>query len=385
MWIGNPYVETRGDRVFLCAPIEICGVRQTAWFSVEPEYAEYLTDDRADAFVVGLLTTAMRLGENIVCDAPVTRRLKYQLNHYLIPAMTTNKDWCHPMQLCAPTTQEPLPCAAAVGTGWTGGVDCTYTLMTHIEARQPDYRLTHLLITSNGALEGDDTFGQLRFMVEKTRRGIAKEFGLSVVGVDSNLHVLQDELYMEVASFRLPAVALALQKLFKVFLNSSGYCFSKFSVEKDNSDAYELMVLPNFETDATAFYSAGGPVSRIEKIRELAEFQPAQKHLHPCIYVDRNNCGYCGKCRRTMLALYAMDHLDAFQSVFDVDAFYRDRDEHLRNALLHTESEGFRECLREMQRTGKTIPPEILRQVRIRRAATKLVQRDKKIQEGILR
>ena len=78
------------ERTVLCAPITLEGKRQEAWFSVETQYGQYLVDDRLDAFVVGFLTTAMRLGEDIVCQAPISRRLYYQLTEYLIPAMAAN-------------------------------------------------------------------------------------------------------------------------------------------------------------------------------------------------------------------------------------------------------------------------------------------------------
>ena len=51
--LEKPYLRKEENRVFLCAPITLEGKRQEAWFSTEPEYGQYLTDDRLDAFVVG--------------------------------------------------------------------------------------------------------------------------------------------------------------------------------------------------------------------------------------------------------------------------------------------------------------------------------------------
>ena len=53
--LEKPYLRKEENRVFLCAPITLEGKRQEAWFSTEPEYGRYLTDDRLDAFVVGFL------------------------------------------------------------------------------------------------------------------------------------------------------------------------------------------------------------------------------------------------------------------------------------------------------------------------------------------
>ena len=125
--IGKPYIQAENSCTRLCAEILLDGQRQTAWFAVEPAYAQFLTDDRADAFVIGFLTTAMRKNEDIVCSAPITKRLKHQLNQILIPIISANKPYFHKIQIHAETTSALLPSEHAVGTGWTGGVDCTYT------------------------------------------------------------------------------------------------------------------------------------------------------------------------------------------------------------------------------------------------------------------
>ena len=285
--IETPYLRTDGNRTVLCAPITLDGQRQIAWFATEKEYGQFLTDDRLDAFVVGFLTTAMRLGEDIVCEAPLTQRLYYQLTQYLIPVMASNMEIYQPISIRAPLTDTKLPCEGAVGTGWTGGVDSMYTLMTHSKANLLSHRLTHLLLANVGTLESDHNTELLQYMADKARRGIAEDMGLSVVSVDSNLQILQQENYLAVAAFRLPAAVLALQKLFGVFLNSAGYEFQRFSFVQENSAYYELLVLSNLETDNTVFYSAGGQVTRVQKLEDLSEFAPARKYLHPCIYADR--------------------------------------------------------------------------------------------------
>ena len=371
--IGKPYIDQVEGHIRLCAQMTIQGKPETAWFSVDPEYAEYLTDDRVDAFVVGFLTTAMRLGTDIVCDAPMTRRLKYQLEQYLIPAMAANMEIYHSIAIRAPVTDEVLPCAGAVGTGWTGGADCMYTFMEHLNC--PGYQVTHLLITNNGALESDDNRVLLQYMVERARTGIAKDYGLSVIGIDSNLHELQDENYLSVSGFRLPAVVLAVQKLFRVFFNSATYEFSKFAFVPENSGYYELLLMQCFETDCTAFYSSGGETSRIFKLQALGDFPPAQKYLHPCIHVEGDNCGMCGKCIRTQAALYALGRLEEFREVFDVDAFEQNKEDILAQVLAKRESQHYGEVLYVMKQKGMELSPAVQRKARIIRAAETVAKR----------
>lgn len=189
--IEAPYLQTEADRTVLCAPITIDGQKQTLWFATENAYGRYFTEDRLDAFVVGILTTAMRQGEDIICEAPLTRRLYYQLTQYLIPVMAANMDIYHPIHIQAPLTDTPMPCEGAVSTGWTGGVDSLYTLMTHKDSTS--CKLTHLLVANVGTLESEHNTELLQEMAQRARQGIAAETGLSVVSVDSNLQIIQQE------------------------------------------------------------------------------------------------------------------------------------------------------------------------------------------------
>lgn len=379
--IGKPFLRRSSGQVSLCAELIVQTHTEEAWFSVEPEFADYLTDDRADAFVVGFLTTAMRLGEDIVCEAPITRRLYYQITQYLIPAMAANMEIYHPISIHAPVTDAPLPCERAVGTGWTGGVDSMYTLMTHLNPEEPGMKLTHLLVANVGTLESRHNTELLRYMVEKARSGIAQELGLAVVAVDSNIQLLQQENYLAVAAFRLSAAVLALQKLFGVFLHSGAYEFSRFAFAAENSAYYELLPLSCFETDRTVFYSTGSHIARIRKLRELSDFPFAQKYLHPCIYTRRDNCGKCGKCVRTMGALYALGTLDHFGAVFDLEDFYSHKEEHLAAILAKKESQHYGEVLAVMKQRGMELPPEVQRKARILRAAAIVAKKNLKPKE----
>lgn len=373
--IGKPYLRQEAGQAYLCAQITIQAHTEEAWFSVEPEFAGYLTDDRADAFVVGFLTTAMRLGADISCEAPITKRLHYQITRYLIPAMSSNMDMYHPVSIHAPVTDAPLSCEKAVGTGWTGGVDSMYTLMTHIHSKEPRMKLTHLLVANVGTLESDRNTELLHYMAEKARSGIARELDLSVVAVDSNIQLLQEEHYLSVAAFRLPAAVLALQKLFGVFLHSGAYEFSRFAFAAENSAYYELLPLSCFETDHTVFYSTGSHVSRIQKLHELSDFPLAEKYLHPCIYVQRKNCGKCGKCVRTMGALYALGTLEKFERVFDLKDFYLHKEDHLAGILAKKESQHYGEVVAVMKQRGMELSPDVQKKARILRAAAQVAQR----------
>ena len=375
--VKDPYLKDFSGGVKLCVQVDLQNGEQTLWIGVGKKYSEYLTNDRVDAWVVALLTTAMREGRDIVCEAPVTGRLLYQLNHYLIPMMANNMDVFHPITIHAQLAEQKLPCAGAVATGWTGGVDCMFTYMQSTEKELPV--LTHLLITSNGALEEADNSAMLKQLVEQAKKGFAKDAGLDVIGVDTNLQDVIPEPFLAVASFRHGAVVLALQKLFRYFFFSSAYEFSRFAFDADNSFYYDLATLSSFETNTTVFYAAGGAYSRVQKLQALSSFPPAYKHLHPCIHVRGGNCGRCGKCVRTEAALYALGTLEQFSEVFDLKEFERRKDWYIAQVLANEKSQHYGEVLALLSHRGIESSAEARRMARSIRAAKAVTEKHKEL------
>ncbi len=179
--IKKPYIEQKGNKSFLYSNITIKNKNYKMFFSVNKEYGNYLVDDRSDAFIVALLTYAMKENLDIISEAPVSRKLLYQLNQYLITMLSSNMKDFHQIKVKAVPTDRLLKNKGAVCTGWTGGVDSMYTLMTNLNRQEKNFNLTHLAIFNNGALESTNNEELLENLVAKAKSGIAKECGLEVI------------------------------------------------------------------------------------------------------------------------------------------------------------------------------------------------------------
>ena len=77
--ISKPCIVELGKKVLLQADIISEKFNKPYFFEVESKYADYLCEQRADAFVLGLLYFAMVNGYNIKCEAPMSEKLFYQL------------------------------------------------------------------------------------------------------------------------------------------------------------------------------------------------------------------------------------------------------------------------------------------------------------------
>ena len=376
MRFSVPYRAESPLGVRICCDISFLGKTETAWFEVNEAYAGYLVDDRLDAFVVAFLPTAMRENLDMICEAPVSRRLLYQINKYLLPTLSRNIDIYNNISLIAEPTDVKLSCVGAVGTGWSGGVDSMFTLKTMLDPEEPGKKLTHLLIANSGALESDHNEELLCHLVKRAKNGISSDTGLKVVGVNTNLAVILKEHYLSVVNFRLSACVLALQKLFSVYCHSSTYEFRSFCFTGENSAYYEMFLLPMFSTENTVFYSSGEAVPRFRKLKELSDFDPARKYLHPCIYTSGANCCKCGKCVRTETALYAMGLLDRFEKVFDVAAFEENKDWYMANTIAKKNAQHYGEAYALLKQNGM-ITKRAEELARILRATQKVVDKNK--------
>lgn len=320
--IGNVYLQHTEGQARLCADISLNGRGTTIWFGVEEKQADYLCPQRSDAFVMALLSTAMRGGYPITCETPMSQRLHYQLENYLIPSLCAAGDLYHPVSIQAPLTSEPIENKRGVGTGFSGGVDSLYTIMTH--GKDSTYPLTHLALFNVGVFEGPGFREGFRKSCRNAQK-FADEMGLELVGLDSNISQVLPERYIDVVTFRLVAGAMALQSLFSTYLISSSLDFSDFFIDLHNCGRFDLLMLHCSQSESLKLYSAGGQTHRVDKLSALADWEPAQRWLHPCIYghVGQPNCGHCKKCIADMLTLYAYGKLHRFDRVFDVPSFQR--------------------------------------------------------------
>ncbi len=378
MHIGRPYLQMADGMARMCADVLLGGHLQTVFFYTDEQNGKYLTYDRLDAFVAGLLPIAMKDGTDIRCDGKVSRRLLYQLRRSLIPMLADNLPGYHVIALFAEPADEEIPCEKAVVTGWTGGVDSMFTLMRTLQAEEPGHRLTHLMVSNNGSLETEDNLKAHLDLLGKAENGIAAELGLSVVGIGTNIQDLVTEPFLSVEAYRHAAVVLSMQKLFGTYYHSAAYEFSRLAFEPTNSAYYEAILMDAFQTDCTVFYSAFGAYPRILKLRELADFSLARKYLHPCIHaLPERNCGRCGKCVRTMVALYALGRLEQFSDVFDVPWFYAHLDWYIADVLSHRESQHYGEALAAMAQRGLNPSPRAVRLSKIMTASKTVADRNR--------
>ena len=353
--IGKSYLVHKEGKTRLCADIVIDDRLAVLWFAVDSAEESWLAIGRSDPFVMALLPGAMRQGHDICCKDPMSRRLCFQLNEYLIPALAGAGELYHNIHITAPLISEVQSCQCAVGTGFSGGVDSLYTVMQH--GKGSEYPLTHIAVFNNGVY--DETGAEEEFRAGCMRAAqFAKEQELGTVFLDTNFGQVLPERFLDVYSFRNLACAMALGRLFSVYLCSSGSDAAHFKFNMRNSSNYDLLTVRCASTETLTFYHSGEEARRVDKLRALSDWTPSRKYLHPCFRTrsDRLNCGHCRKCVRDMAALYAFGKLDCYGEVYDVEDYLKNFAQRMGVLLAHGDGFLYAETIQLLKEQGVPIP-----------------------------
>lgn len=315
--------------------IEDDGILRDIWFEVDKKYGKYLCYERADAILIALLSYAMRKNSDIVSNIPISEELLYNIRENLIPSISNYDKNLHHIKIIAPAISEKFNCAGAVGTGISCGVDSLHVLSNFLDSQYKGMNLTHLCINNVGSWscyemsQGASSVKEQRYEIAEE---IAEKLNLKLIKSNSNIaeEIIQNHLYTHTYSSMFAVHCLA--KLFKIYYyGSSGYDFSAFNIINTSSQGsghYELLSLNCFSTQTLKIYSEGGAKNRFHKTEAIMDNELAHDYLHVCLY-DKNNCGICEKCKRTLLTLDALNKLENFSKVFDIKFYKKYRREYI--------------------------------------------------------
>lgn len=351
--IGKPYLETDKTSAYLKADVVFPDGVRTAFFSVPAAYGSAFGAELADCFVTAALPWCMRKGLDIESEAPVSRSILHSLKTRLIPGMSRGGGAYRAVEIFAEPSDLTYESGGLAGLCWSAGCDSFYTYMTHLHAPE-GFRPTHLVNINAGVYEEPDIEGKFRRSSEKCEED-ARTLGLKALNMDTNLHLVFPLLYITVCPERLAACLLAVQKGFGAGFVSSSYDLRHMKYDDDNAGFYELIIQDALSNRNITLSAPGAEVSRLEKIRRLSDFEPAQKMLHVCVRNETGNCTACGKCARVTVAMDALGTLGRFGAVFDLQ-YYEDHRDELWGQTVYRARAGNKLCadvLALLERTGR--------------------------------
>lgn len=357
--IHSPKLIDTDQTTRLQARFELNGREDTLWYEVDSKYRDYLTVERADAFLVGLFLLAFKEECDIRVMGTLSERLHYTMNIHLLPLTAEIRKHKKIKIYCDNLESDPLPNAGGAGTGLTCGIDTFSTIYDHLGKDCPDdYKITHFAlfnVGSNGMSGGEKA---RRLFKKRTAlvKPCADELGKELITVDSNISELLQMNFYESHSYRHISASLTLQKLFHVYYYSSAYSLKYFELKPGSPGHYDIFNMNMLSTETTSFYSTNPYETRVDKTRLVSQYGPATKYLNVCIK-DGHNCGGCEKCLRTLLTLDVIGELTEFSSVFDLNNYYSSRKRYIARVIANRKYDDYmQEIFDEMVKLNFKVP-----------------------------
>lgn len=309
------------------------------WFETDISYEKGVCSDRGDAFIVAMLFYAMITEEDIICDAPVSSKLLFHLNDYLIPLLSFQSG-TRKITIQAPTIGKSDVTSTAVGTGMSCGIDSMASLYEYSQKNIPEeYRLTHLTFFNVGAdkayVPKHKKWSELnqilepfnRTMEEKRKKAekIANELLLGFIFVDSNQTLIYQGLFEESHLYRSMSAVLFLQNLFSVYyLSSTGCLLDDFQPKlRIDPGHYEVGMVPYLSTENIQFECGSKAYNRVEKMRMIQNDSITQRYLNVCS--DISPCYHCTKDFRMIIIFDILDCEEKFKHIYDIEKNHRVR------------------------------------------------------------
>ena len=308
------------------------------YFCVDEEYADWLTTESYDAFLVAALYPAMYFHENLEIDGPVSKKLLRNINHYIQAIIKDYEPKSDYIEITASKEAPPNflhDSKQHVGTGFSGGVDSFSTLHDNFFSEtDPDYKVDTLFFFHVGqyghGYNNPKTWERAinRFQITKD---FANEVGLNSIFMNTNMF----EFYLPVWEYdagvfcRIASV-LVFQKVLKRYYISNGVSYAelrRMNFEDHHVDLAEYtdpILMPLLSPEGCDIICDGAQYLRTEKISRIAKLPIVQKHLNVCVNASDNcvtatNCSLCPKCLRTLMTIESAGMLDQFSGVFNLD------------------------------------------------------------------
>lgn len=346
MKIHKPKLEYKGGQVILSSTFECLGKENTLWYSFDESYAKFLTTEKVDGFVVGLLPLAMKYGENIYIDSLISEKLYYNLSNYYIPLLKQSIEGLHQIKIIPNKLDDgtAYECAEAIATGYSGGVDSFCVIYEHlIKPEIPDkYKVTHFVFSNVGSHGEYNSIKAKKLFDERyeLRKEYVDEVNVPFIKINSNLSDMLMMSFPHTHQMRNASCILMLQKLFSKYIYASSTSYIECKVDKKRGPVSIEPISQNLlSTETLEMILSGSQYLRTEKTQIITRYKATEKHLNVCADENNpNNCSKCFKCLRTLITLDILGKLDAYKDVFDIDIYKEERQKYIYKIIRNSKT-----------------------------------------------
>ena len=331
--IRAPGISVEKQVARVAAEVVFSGEKRLVWFDCDAAHADKLSWEACDGFLVAMLAVAMRAGDDIVVEGPLSSRLHYNLTSYYVELVRNLVPGTRTISIQASHLTRKHRGGNGVFTGFSAGIDSFCTILEHRAGRVPaEYQVTHLLFNNVGS-HGQSESTQKIFQEKYARlERHSTSLDLPLIKVDSNLDSIMRLNFQQTHTLRNVAVALMFQKSCAKYLYPSTLHYRDVRVERTHDIAYaDSIGVGLLSTETTECISSGGQYTRFRKTEIISSEPVTYEALDICVagevavLAGRTNCSQCWKCARTLLSLEIIGALPRYERCFNLDTYRKFR------------------------------------------------------------
>jgi hypothetical protein len=268
------------------------------WYRFPVEYSGLLRAESGNAFVAALLLPAMRAGEPLVMDLPVSKKLLRAVNGI----QEIYRSWDPSLSEIIVTAPAALRMEGGArgrdrGLFFSLGLDSFYSLLKNVACHPNGRQSIRYLIQVHGFDFRLNRFNQeVLSQVLSNGRKVAQELGKKTIPVVTNLRDILDRFAKWGPlghGAALASVGLSLEGFLQQVYIAGGPTYVNL-----HPCGSHPMLDPMWSTERLSFVYDGAESERPAKTQFIAQFPLALKYLRVCFHDESGeyNCGRCWKC-----------------------------------------------------------------------------------------
>jgi hypothetical protein len=242
------------------------------WYRYPIEWADFITTGNGDPFLAAFLAPAMLLHEDLVIEAPVSRKLLHRAQTTIQDILSCFDRRAHRIRIRAPIRdRHSNPTGGANGLFFSMGVDSSYSLLKNISHHRDDDRTVTDLIT----VEGFDVYlweSELFVPMLRKVREVGAATRKRVLPVTTNLRELSDRVADWLRLYHgsaLASVALGLGHGLKTVRIAATHTYDRL-YPLGSHPLLDLL----WSTEDTSSIHDGCEAGRLQKLALIAHSEP---------------------------------------------------------------------------------------------------------------
>lgn len=273
--------------------------RTPIWFRVASDYKSYITTS-CDPLIVATLLLAMSRSMDIKVHGEVSPSLLRNLTEFQAAWSSWRPQLYHPIEITAEVESEQYNPEAAEKAiaAFSGGVDSSFTVWRHrtnrCGRRQRNLEAGLVVHGFDIPLEKQQSFDS----ATKKAKAILSSLNMELIPMSTNIRQLSLN-WEDIFGTATASCLMLLQRGYSAGLIASSFPYQALSFPYGSNPITDGLL----SNQAFQIVHDGAEFTRIDKIKELTNWTPAQQNLRVCWQGEEldKNCGKCEKCVRTIL------------------------------------------------------------------------------------